>query len=337
MQRIWIRYVQISICMCVLSLGTDLHAVDCRDDCDFPWPSECFKYCSQQGLASSHRSFDNALFYSAKHKGFLNELGPDMGISYYGNSTKVMQTLTSRDRFGARFGFADTAAALKSPYAGKVLKGIINIENTIPYALVGQSQKIESLSELKQKRIITPFEPEIVTALSSVLKGVDFLPIKPGRVEEKLAEKIADELYRKRDALAAVSASLIPKFKKLEIPVVLSLPKVIPNYLYSAIMVIEERKSREEVEKFSAIILRAVRFFYQEKNGTIAIMEKELSRGGLSRADLEVIYDFYRDNEVFRRDGVVTAESFDALNSPIPFKVFVDLSYIEAARRKLGY
>jgi len=320
---------QIFVFIGIISIFSTILASNCEDDCDYPWPSECASYCANQGMALTKRSFSNALIYLAWRKGFFREAGLDTAVAYYGNSPAVINKIVSPSERGPAFGLVDAKVAFRFIGAGYPVKSIMSIEEKLPYVLMGA--KGIDIKELEGKKVAIPSYWAQKLAVKSALskRGMNIY-------FQKDFQEVNSALQAKNVDFGILPITKQHKLKELGIIPLIPLSEFVPYYLATTIIINEKYKdeNREEFIKFLAAMLKALDFFYENKQGTIKIVGKELAPLGLGRKDLEVIYDFYKNNNIFKRDGIVTPEAFKFLQIKLKFENAIDLSYINEAKAK---
>ena len=314
----------------IINTNLAIASQHCEDNCDHPWLEECHDYCASQGIALRDRSFSNALIYIGWRKGIFKQVGLKAAVAYYGEDQKVIDSLLSFKKGNPIFGLVNAKIATGQIMKGYPIKNIISVENKMPWVPVGWGKPTE-IKGLKGTNLGVPYSetmlPEIYAAYRAY--GANLSPVKQPDFEDAIKTKkidwgvlpIADAFWAKQKGLTvpALDVGLIPK------------------YLTSSIIVNEKfkAKNRSAYIKFSSAMLKAISFFYENKNETINILTKELSPVKMSKKQIEFIYDFYKSNNVFSKDGKITYELFNPLRLDVTFEKAVDLSYLEAAVKGL--
>lgn len=262
-------------------------------------------------------------------KGFFREAGLDTAVAYYGNSPAVIYNIFSPTKRGPAFGLVNAKVAFRVIGKGYPVKSIMSIEEKLPYVLMGA--KGIDIKKLKGKKVAIPSfwsqESAVYNALSKRGMNIYF---------QKDFQEVDLALRAKNVDFGILPITKQHKLKELGITPLIPLSEFVPYYLATTIIINEKYKdeNREEFIKFSAAMLKALDFFYENKRGTIKIVEKELAPLGLGRKDLEIIYDFYKNNNIFKRDGIVTPEAFKYLQMGLKFENTIDLSYINEAKAR---
>lgn len=301
---------------------------DCEDNCDFPWPAKCVEYCTNQKVALRVRCFSNAPIYIAWRKGFFRRTGLDTSVAYYGESDNVIHRIINHKGKKIRpfFGLVSADIALRSIEQGSPIKIIMGIEGSPPLVLMGR-EKVTDVYDLKFATIGVPANQSLLFAINDAFRerGLKIYtrPIKMFELYETLSTGRLDYGF--------IPFSYEPKLEKQGFVTSFSLSKIIPAYLTSTIIINEENKDKYQVDykNFSTALLRALNFFYENKQGTLDILEKELAPTGATRQDLNTAYDFYKSNNIFIKDGTISFEAFNALLPQLRFGDAIDLSYIK--------
>lgn len=320
---------QVFVFLIIIFLYFDISASKCEDDCDWPWPSECAVYCATQRMALTKRSFHNAPVYIAWRKGFFRGYGLDTAVAYYGRSPEVIHKIVSPVNGKPMFGLVNASIAFRSIEGGAPLKTIMSIEEKLPYVLMGA--KGISVKELKGKVVAMPsFWTEKSAIYEALSRGGMKIHFQEG------FQGASQALWNKSVDLAVLPITKWSIAEKYGFMPVAPISEFVPYFLASTIVINEKYrdKNRQEFIKFSAAMLKALEFFYKNKDETIEIVEKELAPLGLGRKDLEIIYDFYKNNNIFKRDGIVTPEAFKYLQMGLKFENTIDLSYINEAKAR---
>jgi hypothetical protein len=299
----------------------------CKDNCDWPWFSDCALYCSNQKIALGQRSFSNALIYIAWRKGFFHEVGLDIGVAYYKRSYRIINNIVEYQMGKPLFGLVNAGIAFGEMEKGAPIRSIFPIEVGLPYALVG-AKKFSGVADLKGSKVGVPAYwgkyPQIYNALEA--KGIKvYHYMDPSKA---LVGKAID--------FGAVPARALPKATKSGFVFSAPIFELIPRFLTSTIVINKqyEVRNKKDFIRFSAAMLKATDFFYKNERETMAIVAKELAPTEFDEKGIKIVYDFYKTNNIFSRDGMITSEAFSPLQTSIEFKRAIDLSYVQKAKEK---
>ncbi|MBN2285222.1 MAG: ABC transporter substrate-binding protein [Tissierellales bacterium] len=305
------------------------------DNCDYPWKKECAEYCATQAISLGYRSFSNSLIYIAWRKGFFIDEGLDIAVTYFENESDVINNIADHKLDKPMFGLVDPTMVAWEIKKGYSLKNICAIENELPYVIIGPG-KISSFTDLKGMEVAVPIalkeKPSLYSALE--MKGIKIstfpLPfsLSPENVFMMLESVHAN--YK------AIPFEVIPIVEKAGLYPLMSFNSLIPNFINSTIIINAKDAYRfqDAYINFSSAILKASRFFYQNKKETIAIVTKELAPIKFTKEMVENIYNYYNNNKIFSVDGIITPKEFDNLKVGLNYNDAVDMTFIENAKVK---